>query len=144
MNFTNKSFEEKSIENKISKTKETIIWISIKENKFLNHDLKNQLVEFIDKDNIAKGDSRANIFTIIYRNEYEKTRLSKETLNVDFIIPSTENIFIVVLSIPILEFISFIKEEKQISVLKIFSPKFLIDKVIFEEIFNICSNIKYE
>ena len=46
--------------------------------------------------------------------------------------------------IPIVELILLIKDEKQISVLKIFSPKFRIDKVIFEEIFKICSTIKYE
>ena len=58
--------------------------------------------------------------------------------------PSTENIFIVILLIPIHEFIFEIKEEKQISVWKILSPKFQIAKVILEDISKICSKMKYE
>ncbi len=142
INFIIKEDEEKSIENKINKTIDTIIWINKRENKFLNHALKNQLVEFNDKDNSAKGESKAKTFTITYRKEYENTRLSKENVKVDFIRPSTEKIFVVVESIPIVEFISLIKEEKQISTLNIFSPKFRIDKVIFEQISKICFTIK--
>ena len=112
------------------------------ENKFLNQALKNQEVEFNDKDKIAKGERRAKIFIIIYLKEYEKTRLSKETLKVDFIKPSIEKIFVTIESIPIQELILLIKDEKQISVLKRFSPKFLIAKVILEERSKICSNIK--
>lgn len=113
-----------------------------RENKFLNHALKNQEVEFKDNDKIAKGVSKANTFNIIYRKEYEKTKLSKETVNVDFIKPSTEKTFIVLVSIPIVELILFIREEKQISELNISSPKFLIDNVIFEATSNISPIIK--
>ena len=58
MNFINKFKEEKSIENKISKIRETIIWINNKENKFLNQLLKNQLVESSVNEINAKGERR--------------------------------------------------------------------------------------
>lgn len=47
-------------------------------------------------------------------------------------IPSNENIFRVLESIDIVEFISFINVEKQISVLNSVSPKLRIDRVIVE------------
>ena len=68
-NFTTNPSEAKSMENKINKTIETITWINNRENKFLNHVLKNQQVEFNDNDKIAKGDSKAKTFIIIYLKE---------------------------------------------------------------------------
>ena len=135
--MTNNPPEEKSIENKSNKTKDTIICINNRENRFLNQDLKNQEVEFKDKAKIAKGVSKAKILSIIYLKEYEKTKPSNENVKVDFIRPSTEKIFIVFVLIPIVELILLIREEKQISELNISSPKFLIDKVIFEAISRI-------
>ena len=68
-NFIIKLSEVKSIENKINKMIETITWISNNENRFLNQALKNQLVEFKDKDKIAKGERSAKTLIIIYRKE---------------------------------------------------------------------------
>ena len=108
----------------------------------MNQALKNQEVEFKDNDKMAKGVSKTKTFNIIYRREYEKTKPSKETDNVDFINPSIEKIFRELFSTPIVELILFIREEKQISELKISSPKFLIDKVMFEVISSISLIIK--
>ena len=69
INFISKLSEVKFIENKINKTIDTITWINSKENKFLNQVLKNQLVEFKDKDKIAKGERRAKTLIIIYLKE---------------------------------------------------------------------------
>ena len=55
-------------------------------------------------------------------------------INVVVIRPSTEKMFIVFVSIPIVELISLIRVEKQISELKISSPKFRMDKLIFDAI----------
>lgn len=91
---------------------------------------------------MAKGVSKANTFRRIYLKEYENTRLRRETVNVDFIKPSTENMFNVLLLIPIVELILFIRDAKQISELNISSPKLLIDKVKFEATSNISPMIK--
>ena len=100
-NFTINPSEEKSIENKINKTIDTIICINKSENKFLNQALQNQLLEFKHKDKIAKGVRRAKTFIIIYLKEYEKTKLRREKVNVDFIKPSIEKILVVIVLIPI-------------------------------------------
>ena len=104
--------------------------------------MKNQEVEFNDNDKIANGVSKINTFNITYLKEYEKTRPSKEAVNVDFMRPSIEKIFNELLLIEIVELILFIREEKQISELKISSPKFLMDNVIFEVISSISLMIK--
>ena len=64
--------------------------------------------------------------------EYEKTRLSKERLNVLFIKPSTEKIFKELVSTEIWVFIVFINWEKLISELNKLFPKLLIAKEILE------------
>ena len=69
MNLLNKLVEEKSIENKTNKTKETIIWINNKEKIFLNQDLKNQLVEEMLKERNAKGERSIKTFSITYLKE---------------------------------------------------------------------------
>ena len=67
-----------------------------------------------NKDKKAKGASKTKIFTIIYLKEYVKTKLSKDIVNVAFIIPSNENTSIEDVSIEIIVFIFKISSAKQI------------------------------
>ena len=53
----------------MKKTKETIIWINKRENKFLDQALKNQDKEEDALDKIANGAIRINILIKIYRKE---------------------------------------------------------------------------
>lgn len=53
------------MENKINKIIATIIWIKSKEKIFLIHILKNQDVEFKQRDRIAKGERRIKTLIII-------------------------------------------------------------------------------
>ena len=78
---------EKSKENKISKTRDTIICINNKENKFFNQVLKNQDVASKVKLKKAKGESSTKTLIIIYLKEYENTKFNNESVNVPFINP---------------------------------------------------------
>ena len=59
----------------MTSTRDTIICMSNKENKFLIQDLKNHDVEFKVKDKNAKGAKRAKTLIIIYLRPKEKARL---------------------------------------------------------------------
>ena len=126
MNLCNKFSPEKSIENNITKTREAIIWINNKENKFFAHILKKLEVLFRDKDKIAKGASKANTLIIIYLKEYDKVNPKREKDKVPLISPSKEKIFKEDVFNARVEFILVINSEKQIFLLKIFSPTFFI------------------
>ena len=95
-------------------------------------------------DKKANGVSKINIFTIIYLNEYVKTKFKSEVEIVAFIIPSREKIFNVELLSEENLFISEINSEKQIFLLNKFSPILLIAKVIFDVKFNNSLIKKYE
>ena len=69
INLLNKSVLEKSTENIKSKIIETIIWRKRRENKFLSHALKNQLVFESIKDRKAKGVIKTNTLIKIYLKE---------------------------------------------------------------------------
>ena len=86
-NLVNKSVDEKSIENTTKSTKDTIIWIKSKENKFFAQVLKNQLEFVRDKDKNAKGASKINTLIITYLKEYEKTKFNKDKVRVPLINP---------------------------------------------------------
>ena len=58
-----------TIENKINKIIDTIICINNKENKFLNHALKNQEVESKEFDKIAKGAIKTKTLIKTYLKE---------------------------------------------------------------------------
>lgn len=122
MNLLNKSPLEKSTENIRSKIIDTIIWRKSKENRFLNHALKNQLVLERIRDKKAKGVIKMKTFIKIYLREYENTKFSKETDNIPFISPSIVKIFKEEVSIEIWELIFEINVEKQIVSLNKFSP----------------------
>ena len=132
MNLDKRFKEEKSIENKINKIIDTIIWINNKENKFLNHDLKNQEVELKEFDKIAKGAIKTKTFIKTYLNEYEKTKFNKEKEITLLIKPSIEKISIDEVSTEIFVLIFKINSEKQICLLNKSSPKLLIAKEILE------------
>mgnify|MGYP005762018765 CR=1 FL=1 len=70
-----------------------------KENKLLNQDLKNQLVELVVKDKNENGVSKIKTFINIYLKEYEKTKFNKEMLKTLFNKPSKEKILIELVSI---------------------------------------------
>lgn len=53
----------------INKTRDTIIWMNNNANKFLIQALKNQTVEEIDNDNMAKGVISTKTFIMINLNE---------------------------------------------------------------------------
>ena len=122
MNWFNKFSEEKSKENKINSTNATIIWIKSREKRFLIQVLKNQLVEFRQRERNANGESSINIFIIIYRREYEKIRFNNESLRVLWIKPSTEKISKELVFTDIFEFIKLINSEKHIFFPKSVSP----------------------
>ena len=132
------------MENKISKTIDTIICINNKENKFLYHILKNQDVFSKHNDNIANGDNNTNIFTITYLKAYTVTKLSNDIVVVPFINPSTVNISNVSEVIFKFVFIDCIKLEKHTSLLNKSSPILLIAKEIFDVKSKNCCIIKYE
>ena len=117
MNLLNKFDAVKSKENNINKTKDTITCINSKENKLRSHDLKNHEVESKLSDRNAKGASKTKTFIIIYLKEYEKTKFSKDKLNVLFINPSIEKIFREDVSIETLVLIVLINSEKLIFLL---------------------------
>ena len=60
---------EKSKENNIRRTRETIIWINIKENIFFSQDLKNQEVDSKVRDRKENGAKSTNILIIMYLKE---------------------------------------------------------------------------
>ena len=140
----NKLSEEKSIENNIRRTNETIFWINSREKILRSQDLKNQEVLFKHKDKIAKGDIKIKTFIIIYLKEYDRTRLKSDNVSVPLIRPSIVKILIEEEEMEILVFIVFINSEKQIFLLNKFSPKFLIAKEILEFKSNNKSNKKNE
>ena len=120
------------MENNINETKDTMIWINNKENKFFNQDLKNQDVESRINDKIAKGVSKIKILTIIYLKEYVKTRFSNDIVSEDLINPSKEKTSREEESTEIVLLISKINSEKQIFLLNNSSPILLIARVIVE------------
>ena len=63
---------------------------------------------------MAKGAKNIKTCIITYRREYEKTRLSKETLIILFIKPSKEKILNSLFSGEIFELITEINSEKEI------------------------------
>ena len=93
------------------------------EKKDLNHCLKNQLNESIDKDRNANGESKINTFIIIKRKEYENISVKRPVLQKDFIIPFSEKISIEVLSSEIIEFNSVT------SVLKVISLEIILEPI---------------
>ena len=112
----------KSKANIINKTIEIKGWTNNKDINILNQDLKNQELELLISVSKAKGVRSARTFTIIYRREYEKSKLIKlaeiKLLNN----PSKEKTLRVVESIVIVEFKFSIKLEKQIFSPNIFCP----------------------
>ena len=60
---------EKSKENNIRRTRETIIWINIKEHIFFNQDLKNQEVDSKVRDRKENGAKSTNILIRMYLKE---------------------------------------------------------------------------
>ena len=106
--------------------------------------MKNQEKEGRIKLINANGDIKQNTFIIIYLNEYEKTKLRSPKYDKLFIIPVNENIFIFGSFICIVSFNKLIKEEKQIFVLNICSPIFLIKSDIVDTKLIICEHIKNE
>ena len=106
--------------------------------------MKNQEKEGRIKLINANGDIKQNTFIIIYLNEYEKTKLRSPKYDKLFIIPVNENIFIFGSFICIVSFNKLIKEEKQIFVLNICSPIFLIKSDIVDVKLIICEHIKNE
>ena len=133
---------EKSIENRISNIIDTKICKASKEKKILNQDLKNQDVEFRLKDRNAKGAIKTNTFIIIYRKEYEKTKLNNESVKIAFNRPSKENILIEDVSIDKEELILKINSWKEIFLWNKFSPNCKIADVIDELRLIICSTKK--
>ena len=69
INFIIKLPDEKSIEKRISKTIETIIWINKSEKIFLIQLLKNQEVLSNNKDKKANGDKSIKTFNMTYLKE---------------------------------------------------------------------------
>lgn len=136
INLVIKFPDEKSIENRINKTIETIICINKSENIFLIQALKNHDVFCNNKDKKAKGVSKIKSFTITYLNEYVKTKFNKDIVREVFIKPSNEKISIDDVFIEIKLFIFSISSEKHIFLLNNSSPIPLIDKVILENISN--------
>ena len=132
------------MENKINKTKATIICINNNENIFLIQDLKNQDVESKINDKIAKGVSNIKILIITYLKEYVKTKFNKDIVREVFIKPSKENTSIEPVSIQIVLLILKISSAKQIFSLNKSSPMPLIAKVILQKIFKNISVKKYE
>ena len=106
--------------------------------------MKNQEKEGRIKLINANGDIKQNTFIIIYLNEYEKTKLRSPKYDKLFIIPVNENIFIFGSFICIVSFNKLIKEEKQIFLLNISSPIFLIKSDIVDVKLIICEHIKNE
>ena len=81
---------------------------------FRNQDLKNQDVEFKEHAINAKGVIKINNLNIIYRYEYDNTKLNNDIVNVTFIIPSNVNTSIEEVSIDIFVFIDEINSLKHI------------------------------
>lgn len=94
--------------------------------------MKNQEVASKVRLKKAKGDNNTKTLIIIYLKEYEKTRFSKESVNVPFINPSIEKISIEFELMDIFVLIVFISPENDICFPKRFSPKVLIANEILE------------
>ena len=119
-------------------------WSKRREINTFIQDLNIQYVDEFIKDNKTRGQDNIKTWTIIYLNEYEKTKLSNDILRVLLINPSTEKIFKEFASTAIFVLIVFISSEKQISLSKRFFPSSLIAKDMYEFKSNIISIIKNE
>jgi len=122
-------FEEFSfkIENGNKSIKETIICISNKDKKLFSQLLKIPEVLLFNKHKKAKGDNKISIFVRIYLNVNVITKLIDDIDNMLVSNPSMEKILKLFLETPES---SFIKEEKEILLLKILLPSPQMNSVI--------------
>ena len=121
--------------------KATIICTNNKEIKLLSQLLKNPEVFLLSRQRNAKGERRISILANIYLNVNVITKLREEIESILVRIPSIENILKFVEEFPLS---SFIKEEKEIFLLKIVFPKPHMNSDISQEKEIILEHIESE
>ena len=129
------------IANGNSKIKATIIWTNNKDKKLLYQLLKNAFVVWFNKHKKAKGESKINTFVKIYLKVKFITKLKEEIDSIEVKIPSIEKMLKEEVCFPLN---SLIKEEKDISFLKILFPSPQIKSVISWENETIPEQIESE
>lgn len=134
----------KSIEKIINSIKATNDWSKSKDNRDLNHDLKNQAVEELINVINANGLIKINTFNITYLKEYVNIRF-RRFMEIKLLrSPSNENTFKSVSLVVIILFNFNINSEKLMLHLNMFSPTSLIAKDMRELMFINCSIKKYD